>query len=253
MRVLENNPIADLVELKISVEPNALESTQTDVRAELRIKPDDLEGEDVRCVVKLMKVSVSFRLDGMSIVPSTRYSEPIRESDVLEKVTNSKEIEYISEKEASLGIKVGGAVGGSVGAQGSGSVDLAASGKISEKHKDLKKIESMEEKTNRNVKARGNNTWEAAEADGSVLDGTYLQHEKILFSLKNVAGSNRRFVEATVHVKSRDIGFDFNQAGGFRKFTLTDKKVLAIFITKCIAGPQYSGKIVLSTVEVELE
>lgn len=245
----DHNAIVDLVELLLRVAKAENDAAETEVRVDLRLAAADLDGDNgLSFNVAVQKMWISLDLSGLTISPGARHGEPTKPNQV--DVERTTKTENVVEKQAHAGLNLRLDPKAFVG---DGSIEGGA------KHNSAGKrtvSETASEKSPHiRVKARGGNRWEIAEADGELLDGTYLSND-LLCRVVATAGANSQIVELCAYAKQKDIVLKATRNGTRIPFlTNNHEKMLKILIAKAISasGSSYAGTIAFSKSEGEIE
>lgn len=244
------NSLPDICELEVRLNKVSSDQEEIECVVDLRIHNSEIALGDEECQVCFKKLTISVDLEGLDIVPGSRFGEPRKSNEV--SFTKHSTQEKSKEKKLGYGLST---------AFGRGRVDASASANAGSQSlaKHTTSNESREVQVHRRVKARPNKRWEVAELDNEPLDDTYLENT-VLFRANKAIGSNRERIAAEVKVKQRDllvnqIRITQSAETFFSRLSINQRRLLDIFIAKSISsalydGKTYIGEIVVSKFEV---
>lgn len=245
------NSFPDLCELEATVSLDTQDAADNlRLLIDLRIAPGEITLGDHDCEISFTKVTISVSREGLDIVPTTRFGEPLKTNEV----TSSKSVTKTDTTSSSMFGKLAGGL---------------KSGPVAEVEAEKKRTktgEAVETRTDEykhlRVKARPNGRWEVAEYDGGRLDGTYME-QMPLFEAVPANGANRSSVEVTLKLKQKDLKIDTDQESMkpnnfFDRFSENHRRLIDIFIAKSLTeavygSGSYTGQITLSQYDYQYE
>lgn len=249
------NSLPNMCELKVRIEKSTDQDGEISCIAEFRLYKEDLELDNVTCEVSISRAVISVDVEGLAVVPETRFGEPQKPNSTSITKTSSKTNR--AEKTYQLGgaadvdvvnSTLGVGVSGSAGVKGSTQTEA--------------RLESIEVCDHQRVRAIPNLKWEVSEPDECILNGTYLNND-LLIKFTKLPRANRLTVSANVTVRQRDVSISQLREGiraikFFDRFNKTQRRLLDIFITKSLSSAlnrdgKYRGEIKLSESIGEIE
>jgi hypothetical protein len=194
----DRNSIPELIEVLMRVVASNEPQTH-EVRLDLRVyRAEVVSEEGLEFVVELDRAVFGLDLDGLDVVPKSRFGEPTKPNDV--------SIEHHLSRESSVQGEVGASLDGAVSANPTGGASLKLSGSASGKQTHSSSAQLTERKLR--VKARGNLKWEITEphpaAGLSPLHDTYLNDE-VVCKITAQKGANRLAVRVATSARKADI------------------------------------------------
>jgi hypothetical protein len=251
MQGSEDNPLEDLCELLFLGFHSDQDENEKDIKFELRIGEITLsDDETLTFTVSAKRAFFDLDLEGMSVIPGTKFGDVIRPNEV------NVQRKQDTRKEST--VTAGGTLG--VSSTKGFFADAEVGAKLLDSAADtVTRIESIVETR---VTPRGGNKWEILEPNGDVLNGLYLDIDKALCRLRPEARANRSSVTARVYVKRRDMIYTIDPSTSTllrRCLPPNKERILGIVLNKALnarsADPEVrsSGDIIVSQVETDYE
>ncbi|NPV19375.1 hypothetical protein [Bradyrhizobium aeschynomenes] len=242
----DNNSLPDLIELIARV-GNDDDIASKEVRVELRINSLTLTTDDCfEFTVQLERANLCLDLDGLEVVPKSRFGEPIKPNDVSveHKLTNEKT--QSGEISGNLQVDINLQPTASIGGKVAGSATSRTTESVS----------SQQTYNFLRVKARGNLTWEISEPGdlSKPLGDTYL-NDDVLCKLNATPGANMLAVKLVAFARKRDI--KITPTSKLSRFSFKSKnheRLFTALVAKSLAHTQTNGgTITFSMSEIIIE
>jgi len=242
----DNNSIAELVDLSARLVKGSDDDGQS-LNVELRVHPHSVYGPNDLCIsVAIKRLLLNLDLNGLEIVPGTRYGEPTKDNVAVREFTHVTEVSEEATGSGEAAIKISPIGTPEVSTTGRASGSIAAKEALS--YKDTR--------TFSRVRALGNMRWEVAEPPWEIqkLDLTYIP-DKTLCRLSVKDRANQKSLEIKATVRQRDLDLEADRASRLLPFrTPNQKKLLKIVIAKALSTEgEYNGLITFSKSAIEIE
>tara|TARA_R100000773_G_scaffold29177_1_gene25060 strand:- start:3789 stop:4583 length:795 start_codon:yes stop_codon:yes gene_type:complete len=240
------NSFPDICEFSVSFEPDAEDSNKLSCVVDLRVSCSEVPLGDQECTISFQRLIISVDIEGIDIIPGTRFGEPLKNNSVVKKKTISQAKTKTKNR--------GWSFGGSTKARPEG----AASAENRSSNETSRDTHISEDEKHHRVTAKPNLRLEVIEADDDPLDGTYMEREK-LFEAKTKQGGNRTAATLCLKVKQRDLSIgqiirNESALSFFSVLTENQRRLIDIFIAKSLSNSvygsrKYVGEIILSEFE----
>lgn len=243
------NPLADLVELKSKLSSPDEMDDRRHLVVELRIQPDEIEEERLGTfTVAIEEALLAVDFYGLEVVPRTRHGQ----DDPGGKTTRSVERE-ITETSTTQAGKCGG-FEASVGASAAGPIGKLGLNRSSSTNDGETLVAREKESFSKNhhpVKAMSNDRWRITMPDRVPLDAAFLD-DNSLCQVTAVRGANRLAVVSRVSVKQKHLILNLERNTSIipRSLSNNQTKLMKILVAKSLHEGQktdkYAGEIVFS-------
>ena len=245
----DQNPLAQLVELKSSLAPKDDGAGDHDLLVELRINPDEIEEDRVGTIrVGIQEATLSVEFSGLDVVPKTRHGQgetggKTRMELQRETVTSTtNETDRTRNADASVGASAVGpegklGIGGSSSRRNAETVTHRESETVSEDFYP--------------VRALSDDRWKIAMKDGSSLNDAFLDNDR-LCEVSEVREANRKGVVSSLAVKQKHLKIELERKASFftSPLSTTQQALMKIVIAKSlherIESSGYSGYVLFS-------
>jgi hypothetical protein len=245
----DQNPLAQLVQLKSRLAPKDGIEGGHDLLMELRINPDEIEEDRVGTIrVGIQEATLSVEFSGLDVVPKTRHGQgetggKTRKELQRETVTSTTNE---TDKKRSADASVGASAIGPEGKLGIG----GSSSKRKEETVTHRESETVTEEFYP-VRAISDDRWKITMKDGSPLDQAFMDGDR-LCEVSEVREANRKGVVSSLAVKQKHLKVELEQKASFLTSPLstTQQALMKIVIAKSlherIESGGYSGYVVFS-------
>lgn len=194
----KKNFLSDLCEMDLRLKIS--EDLDYTCVVRLAVQPHEISFENTDYQVFLTALMLKMDLTGFFFVQESRYGDPVVENVMAIKKRSLKTDELEMSKSAGLGASASISKKSTVKAE----VQVSTEGKRKSKERTIAEAEADEH--HYKVRAMTNGRWKVSEPHDGVLDGTYLNHDK-LCSLKGDRKSNYHSVGVTLYFRQRDAHF----------------------------------------------
>lgn len=244
----DQNPFAQLVELKSNLAPKDGIDVGHDLLMELRINPDEIEEDRVGTIrVEIQEAILSVDLCGLEVVPKTRHGQGETGGKTRKELKRDTTVTTTNETDKKRGADV--SVGASaVGPEGK--VGLAGSSfKRNAETVTHRESETVTEDFY-SVRALTDDRWKVSSKDGSPLDGAFLDGDR-LCEVSEARGANRKGVVSSLTAKQKHIKIGLEQKASLftSPLSTTQQALMKIVIAKGLqerSGGGYSGYVLFS-------
>ena len=248
----DQNSIPELLELLLRTSAAGGKKKEIPIRADLRVSKAEIEGPDAFCfTVSLKRVWLSMDTTGLTILPDTRYGEPVKNNEIMSRHHIRDESTTHAQMSGGAGLSISSVHGGI-----DPHIDLSIKAKAATEGKTTASTTLAESVKYYRVKARGALSWEVTESPSlGDLDGTYLKNE-ILCIASTIPGSNARRVELQANVKQKDLNLQVTHKDSlFRPKSKNHEKMLKLLIAKALSSSAstYGGYITFSNSGADIE
>lgn len=241
MSAYDNNPLPELIELCLRV-GSAVDSGHHDVKTDLRVHPQSVDGEDeISFEVRIKKLTLDMELNGLAVIPGSRFGEPTkpnvetREQTVL--VERTKESNASGEAELNSSLVFTGKGG--------------ASRKVAIKET----VSHSEGQTHHRVRAVGNLKWDVTQPpwEDETLNLKALDDTAIC-RVQALDRANQKSVTLKAVVKQKDMTLDVSKKGFPFFRNANQKKLMGVLVSKALAFEgNYNGTVTFSESAFEIE
>jgi len=245
----DQNPLAQLVQLKSRLAPKDDIVGNHDLLVELRINPDEIEEDRVGTIrVGIQEATLSVEFSGLDIVPKTRHGQgetggKTRKELQRETVTSTTNE---TDKKRSADASVGASAIGPEGKLGIG----GSSSRRKEETVTHRESETVTEEFYP-VRAISDDRWQITMKAGSPLDQAFLDNDR-LCEVSEVREANRKGVVSSLAVKQKHLKLELEQKASIftSPLSTTQQALMKIVIAKSLHERSetsgYSGYVVFS-------
>ena len=245
----DQNPLAQLIELKSSLVPKNETFGNFDLVVELRINPDEIEEDRIGTIrVELLEATLFADFSGLRVVPKTRHGQGetggTARIELQREIVTSKTSETEKKRSADASLVASG-----VGPEGK----LGLSGNLSKLNAEtitLRESESSIEDFYP-VRALSDDRWKIANREGGPLNTAFLDNDR-LCEVSEVQEANFKGVVTSVAAKQKHVRIKLEQKASIlaAPFTRNQQALMNIVIAKSLhergQTSDYSGFLVFS-------
>ena len=245
------NPVADLVELRTRITQEDSDGVCSHVEIELRVHPHEIEDTLGTISVCFTQATLALEIVGLEVVPSSKFGQPVvgvNRREIARETSSGTTNDTTKEGKAGVGIKLSTL---------NSSADIDVSDSALEKQTTSHSVKETENVTGIHmpVRAVGADKWTIMDESG-ILDGLYLNYDK-LCSVTPIWSGNRQAITVHLLVKQKHMRSSLEAREGVINAifqTVNQKRIANILAAKSIhseiTSTPYSGLVCLARSEV---
>jgi len=245
----DQNPLAQLVELKTNLAPKECTEGNHDLLVELRVNPDEIEEDRIGTIsVEIMEATLSVDFLGLKVVSKTRHGQGETGGRAKREVQRETTVSTTtaSAKEKSAHLSAGASADGPKASAGLG----AKSSNGDSETVTVRENESVTEEFYP-VRAMSDDRWKVTMRDGSALEDAFMDNDR-LCEVTELREANRKGAVTSLVVKQKHINIRLERKASIFSppFTRNQQSLMNILIAKSLhersGSRNYAGELVFS-------
>ncbi|RFC63856.1 hypothetical protein [Mesorhizobium denitrificans] len=245
----DQNPLAQLVELKSSLALKDDTADNHDLLVELRINPDEIEEDRIGTIsVEILEATLSVDFSGLKVAPKTRHGQGETGGKTRKELQRETIISTTSETDKKKSADA------SVGASATGPEGKAGIGGSSSKHYAETAMHRQSESVTEDfypVRALSDDRWKVTMQDGGPLNDAFLDNDR-LCEVSEVREANRKGAMTSLVAKQKHVKITLERKASVIAvpFSRNQQALMNIVIAKSLhersGSSEYSGHLVFS-------